>query len=506
MRARIPLFGLCGLCWILSAASKEIALTLPVLIVAYEWFFFQNLDLAWLRKSAVFLVAGFGALLMGVCLVYDYSPFTFVTSISQPRQYTALERLLTQGRVMFIYISLLFYPHPARLNLAHDISVSHSLFNPFTTLLSFAGLFALLGLTILVAKPYRVIAFCIIWFFANLVIEALAASIEPMFEHRVYLPSMFFFVPFVWLLFRGLNKPKVVFSIMSTLIIIFGYWTFERNRLWNDPVAFWEDAAKKSPNHFRSHANLGVSYLDAKQYDAALEAFKKALTLTPPYPTEIYSNIGVLYLGRGQQDLARQNLNRALSLNSNNYVARDLLGTLDRKQGNYDQALKHYQAAININPIFAPSYHNLGILYMDMGELDNAVSVFKQAIVLRPKFAEAYSSLGLAWAKQAHYTLAISALRKAVQIDVQNEEALFNLANAYNLTGQYEMAVQTYKTLLKINPNDVEAMHNLGILYLKHLKNVQQAAFYLRKALATGPDYDQAAAVKDILSQMAVKP
>ncbi|NVM22471.1 MAG: tetratricopeptide repeat protein, partial [Desulfobacterales bacterium] len=304
-RTRIALFGLSAMCWIPAMASKEIALTLPVLIFVYEWFFFQDLDKEWLKRSAIYVAAGFTVLLAAVYVVYNYSPLNLVAAISQPRQYTALERFLTQGRVIFLYISLLIYPHPSRLTLNHDVGVSHGLLDPLTTLLSFAGLAALLALTIVMAERHRIVAFCIIWFFANLAIEALAANIEPVFEHRAYLPSMLFFLPFVRIWFEGIKSPKRVFSVAAAFIAIFGFWTYQRNTLWNDPVAFWQDAVSKAPNHYRSHANLGVSYLDAKQYDRAMKAFQKALALTPPYPTEIYTNIGLLHLESGRQGLAR---------------------------------------------------------------------------------------------------------------------------------------------------------------------------------------------------------
>lgn len=505
-QTRVVLFGSSVLFWILGVASKEIALTLPGLIFVYEWFFFQNLDMAWLKKSAIYLLTGLTALLSAVYLVYHYSLPDFLVNISLPREYTALERFLSQGRIIFAYISLLLYPHPARLNLNHDISVSHGLLDPFTTLISFAGLTALFVLTIRISRRHRLVAFCVIWFLANVAIEALAARIELMFEHRVYLPSVLFFLPCVWLLFTDIKRPKIMFSVIGVLVVVFGVWTYQRNTLWNDPVAFWEDAARKSPAHYRAYGNLGVSYLDAKQYNQALEAFHKALALSPPYPTDIHNNIGLLYLETAQQDLARQNLYLAVSLNPNNFIAFDLLGTLCRKQQEYGEALKNYGRAIKINPNFAPSYYNTGTLYMEMGDLANAVKALEMAVTLRPMWSQAYSNLGLALAKQQRYSLAIYTLRKATKIDAKNQEALFNLATAYNMTGQHEAAAQTYKSVLEIDPEDVEAMHNLGVLYLKHLKNVQQARFYFCKALATDPDYEQAETAKKALSQIADKP
>jgi tetratricopeptide (TPR) repeat protein len=357
-----------------------------------------------------------------------------------------------------------------------------------------------------VAKRHRLAAFCIIWFFANLAIEALAASIEPMFEHRMYLPSMLFFLPFVWMAFRKLNKPRIVIPAMSAFIFIFSLWTYQRNALFNDPVSFWEDAVEKTPDHYRPYFNLGSAYLHAKSYDRAIVALQKALTLAPPYPTEIYTNTGALYLETGQYALAHENLNRAASLNPKNYMAQDLLATLSHKEGNYEKALKHYRTAIRINPNFATSLHNLGVLYMDMGEPNNAVGLFQQAIILRPRFAGAYSSLGLAWARQHRYDLAIPALEKAIKLDAGNQEALFNVAKVYDLSGRHEMAAKTYKTLIETNPEDVEAMHNLGVIYLNHLKSLEKAKLYFSMALATDPEYDHAAIAHNVLSQTAVNP
>ena len=487
-------------------ASKQIALTLPLLVFVYEWFFFQDLNKQWLKKGGSFVLIGIGGLLVGVYFVYHYSPFTFVTTIPQLRQYTVLERFLSQGRVIFFYISLLLFPHPSRLTLNHDISVSHSLLDPFTTLLSFAGLIVLFLLTTLIVRRYRLVAFSIIWFFANLAIEALAASTELIFEHRVYLPSMLFFVPPVWALSKTLNKPKVVSSIIGILIILFGFWTYQRNGLWNDPVAFWEDAVRKSPNHYRTNANLGIAYLNAGASDRAIAAFERALTMSPPYPTEIYTNMGMLYLKTAQRDLARQKLARAVQLNPDNYLALNGLGILEQREQNYGKALKHYLMAIEMNANFASSHYNLGMLYMDMGDLNNAVKTFMRALELRPMWSEAYSSLGLAWARQGRYDLAIPALRKAISIEAGNQEALFNLAKAYNQRGRHEMAARTYKTLIEMHPEDVEAMHNLALIYLNHLKNVEQAKLYFSKALAADPEYDYGAIARNILSQPAVKP
>ena len=42
--------------WCMALGSKQIAVTLPLFILLYEWFFFQNLNKAWLRKSVKYSI------------------------------------------------------------------------------------------------------------------------------------------------------------------------------------------------------------------------------------------------------------------------------------------------------------------------------------------------------------------------------------------------------------------------------------------------------------------
>ena len=496
----VVLVAMSLLSFLLSVATKELAWTLPLLICCYEWFFFQELDKTWIKRFAIYGLIGVAASVTVACYVYDYNPLTLLTSTPRIRTFTALERLLTEGRVIFIYMSLLLYPHPSRLNLNHDIAISQSLLDPVTTLWSFIGLVVLLGILVFAAKRgHRIIAFCLAWFFVNVALEALVAGLEPMFEHRIYLPSMFFFVPFLLLV---KDRPKIAVPVAATLIVVFAFWTHERNTLWTQPIAFWEDTVQKSPDHYRPHFNLGTSYLGAEAYDRAITAFEKSLAHSPPYPEEIYTNIGSAYIETGRYDAARRNLNRAVELNPKAYIAHNLLAKLERKNGNYTVALDQYKKAIKTRPN-AYSYHGLGILYMDMKALNKAVEVFQRALTLRPNWANGYSSLGLARAKQGRLDLAIPILKQATNLDPGNEEALYNLATAYQTVGQHRRAADTYIELTKINPTDVQSLHNLGIIYYNHIPDMERARYYFKRALSVDPDYDHANAAKDVLGRIS---
>ena len=136
-------------------------------------------------------LAGLLILLVIVAWVYlGAQPLEKLSMVSGARDFTIPQRVLTEFRVVIFYISLLVLPHPSRLNLDHDLPLSLSLIDPITTILSLALIAGLIGLAFAVARKERLLSFCILWFFGNLVIESSVIGIELIYEHRIYLPSM----------------------------------------------------------------------------------------------------------------------------------------------------------------------------------------------------------------------------------------------------------------------------------------------------------------------------
>ena len=54
--------------------------------------------------------------------------------------------------------------------------------------------------------------------------------------------------------------------------------------MWLSPVTLWLDAAEKSPNKARPHANLGAAYQKADRLDDAVAQHCRALELAPDDP------------------------------------------------------------------------------------------------------------------------------------------------------------------------------------------------------------------------------
>ncbi len=175
---------------ILALGSKENAATLPLFILLYEWFFFQDLNFAWLRKK-ILPIIGVGFFLAFLTVLFlGLHPFSSIANSYAIRDFTMMQRVLTEFRVVLFYVSLLLFPYPGRLNIDHEFQLSLSLFDPMTTIISLGALLGLSGLAFGLAKRERLLSFCILWFLGNLFIESSVIGLEIIFEHRIYLPSM----------------------------------------------------------------------------------------------------------------------------------------------------------------------------------------------------------------------------------------------------------------------------------------------------------------------------
>ena len=127
---KILFFGSSFIAGLLAFGTKENTATLPLFILIYELYFFQDLRLKISRKQVFWIVTL--SCMAGIVLLSFFMGSSQLSKLLYygDRQFTLAQRLLTQPRVVLHYISLLPYPEPGRLNLDYDFPLSHSLLSP----------------------------------------------------------------------------------------------------------------------------------------------------------------------------------------------------------------------------------------------------------------------------------------------------------------------------------------------------------------------------------------
>lgn len=226
---------------------------------------------------------------LGVVSVVLYNFLPAVLDGYSYRHFTLFQRLLTELRVVVSYIFLLLLPLPRFMNLDHDVAISSSLFSPMSTLWSLLLLVSIVGAGWRIRKEYTLVFLGIFWFLLNLLIESTILPLELKFEHRLYLPSVGFYLALVLTGFIFAKNISILNKIgtphLSAIVIgfilfsIFSLLTYKRNMDWQDTITLNQDCVKKSPGKARSHSNLARAYAYAGKYDMAIREAEIAISL-----------------------------------------------------------------------------------------------------------------------------------------------------------------------------------------------------------------------------------
>lgn len=173
----------------LAMLSKETGAVFLLYLAAYEATLHRN----YLKRFDLFgewylklLIA-----VAGISLIYIFSPSGAWLLTYENRSFTLSQRLLTEARIIWEYISMIGLPALPDFGLYHDdYALSTGLFAPYATFSSIAGLF-LLGAAAWIARvKWPLISFAIVWFLLGHVLESSIFPLELMHEHRNYLPSL----------------------------------------------------------------------------------------------------------------------------------------------------------------------------------------------------------------------------------------------------------------------------------------------------------------------------
>ncbi len=420
-------YGLSVVSAVLAMKTKEIAFTLPFVLVLYEFLFFKS----GIKRKIIFLLpALLTNTIIPISIMAIHKPLGEILSdlSERTRVQTTISRwdyLMTQLRVVTTYVRLLFFP--VNQNLDYDYPVYHSFLDP-PVFLSFLFLVSLFGAAVYLLRGsrrgargkrdpwhgaasreeggdshsaasnqgpvasdlspyYLLISFGIFWFFITLSVESSVIPIaDVIFEHRVYLPSAGAFIAITAAAFliadklgakwRKLND--VMAAAFVIIVLALAAATFSRNMVWHDRLSLWQDVVDKSPNKGRGYNDLGNAYNRAGMLDKAEAAYRKGLSLSPDN-YDAHNDLGIVYAKQKRIDDAIEQFNKALALDPGYARPHSNLGIIYAGMNRTKEAIDEFSKAIALNPNNSATYENRGIAYVRLGEAGKAKEDFQRA-------------------------------------------------------------------------------------------------------------------------------
>lgn len=448
----------------LAMFTKEMAISLPFIILLYEFYFLKSDK----EKINLKYVKPFFILLLIIPLVMWLSKSVNFIEMRRANESVAnisvWNYALTQFKVVATYIRLLFLP--LNQNLDYDYPLSKALFE-FPTL---AGLLFLVSVAISAFKmfsKYRFASFGIFWFFLTLLPESSIVPIKDViFEHRLYLPMVGFSFFLMSIIYCMLKAKTAWFAIIISVLLTASYatMTYKRNLLWQDEERFLSDIISKSPGKARAYNNRGDYYSRIGEYDKAVSDFNKAMQLDNFY-ADAYYNLGTLYAKNGDFKQAIFNLNKAINVDPNDAEAYMNRGVCFYQAKELGQSISDFKKALVINKNYVDAYVNLGKIYSEAGNTKEAMGLFKRALEIDPFYLDAYTALAILYGKTGNAQEIIDIYEKLARINPGHAQGYDILCAAYGQTGNFKKAIISCNKALRLNPDLASAHNNLAVLY-----------------------------------------
>ena len=411
--------------WVLALATKEIAILLPLPALLYLWltspregrarrFFGRTLAAAVIMSQAglIVLFSGYSS--------WDIRPFTLV------------ERLFTEGRVVFRYLTLFLAPLPSRLTLDYEFPLSTSLFSPLSTVAAYLFHALFITAALLLRRRRPLLTFGVLSFYLLQLLESTSLPLEIIFEHRAYLPSFFLSLALMDLIHWGLQAAapgREKTWALITAVVIAGSWgsmTYQRNKVWASALSLAEDVAAKSPSKPRARHNIGVVLAREGLHAAAALHLAEALRLEPGNAS-YHNSMGSVLIETGKIEEGAGHFSEALRLDPGNAEAFNNLGNTRYLQGDVTGARRHYERARQLKSPYPEADYNLGTLLAGEGNLAAAIAMYEEALRGHPGYVEAHYNLGVALARQGKIAAAADRFRETVRLDPGHVEAHDNL-------------------------------------------------------------------------------
>ena len=488
----------CG-SYCMALFSKEMAITLPVLLVLFDFLSASQHESKPPTTPIVARMRRWILFYSGYILVTGF--YLFIRFVACKNTFKTIDvyptNIFTMTKVVASYLKLLFIP--VGLNADYYVPDIRGMSISFVL----SSLFIISALVI-IARLYRVnsrLFFFCLWFFISLLpVLGIIPIGNIMAERYLYLPMAGFCVV-AGHLAKNSSFGKKGVVILCIILLGMQIGVIWRNGVWQNDTTVWFSTYQREPNSARACSNLGNTYFKNKQYEAAIRMYKKSLSLPYSYPF-IHFNLGATYEKVGLVDNAIEEYKASISRNNDNTLAFGNLGTIYDKRGLYDKAIEAYTSALASNPYSPLTHNNLGTTYEHTGNTEKATSEYLEALAADNNYADAHNNLGAMFLKKGILDKAIDELKKAAQLKPEHVDAHYNLGLAYAMKGLYEEAIGEMKLAIHYNANDYVAYRDLGKLYFQYKKDSGQALHYLNESLRLTPNPDEARKMTDMINSI----
>jgi Tfp pilus assembly protein PilF len=231
-----------------------------------------------------------------------------------------------------------------------------------------------------------------------------------------------------------------------------------------------------------NYVSTGTDYFAQKEFDKAIEEWKKALEYIPE-DAEVHNFLGIAYHRVGHLDSSISEYKKAVQLDPDYHQALNNTGYIYFLKGEYKTALQYFDRALHVNPSYQQAILNrqkcLDIMEGDLkiaafelfesanklDSLELKIQNYKNALKIDSNYVDAWNNLGVSYHYYGYIDSAVYCLKKALEINPEHPQVNNNIAYLLDSAGEYDAAIHHYQKAIIAKPDYAIAMVNLGDTY-----------------------------------------
>lgn len=411
--------------------SKEMAVTLPILLAAYDIHF--QVPEAWHKRVMRYLP--YAALVVTFLSIRTL----LLGAFSQTGWWgdSAYVTFLTMLRVVADYIKTLIAP--LKLCAAFYLVPTSSSIMERGVILSAAAIAAVIAAALVAYRRHRAVSFFIWWFFITLFPVTNIVPLKALEAERfLYLPSIGFCALLAIgahaLYEGGLRRSRAwgAVAIVCIAVVIGAYAvrTVIRNEDWNDGVTLSRKSIAAAPMNAWAMTSLGIYLNEHGHSREARDILERSAAILPEFQLT-HNALGDCYLKMGEYEKAIGAYKEAFRLQPDLAGTRNRIGVCYANLKRYDEAKREFELALKLEPAAAVNaYLNLGRLYEMKNDLPEAIAQYRMLAQSARYWRDAtiaYMRIGDTYAAMGQKEKAIEAYGEAIDICGRRNEDLRDL-------------------------------------------------------------------------------
>ena len=408
-------FGL----FVLSLFSKVQAVSLPLSMLAVDYYFQRPLNFKLIFEKIHFFLGSFAYGLATVILLKNAK-----TLGDEQVLYTGFERVIIGFHSYAIYVAKFIFPWIMSPLYSYPAAIPATFYG--TSLLLVASI---VGIIWAFRRGMTTLVFGWVFFFVNFIFVAQIVG-----AGQGFLADRFTYVPY-----------------FGFFLLLAAYTEGSLFQNKKDEFKINDDALSVDNGVFSDKINSNKAPSSVAQI--GFMAYALLCLFLTFNQTKVWNNSENLWTKALEYDenAATPWQNRAL-------YYRDIKKDLKRSLSDLDMAILH-------SPKSAMSYNSRGKTYTDMGNPTRALTDFTVALKSKPDLAEAWANRGNAYGQLGKLDSALTDITEALRLDSVLVSAFLGRGNVFGIMGRFDESVRDLTKALELEPNNLDALLNRSITF-----------------------------------------